>query len=752
MTEQPAGAPPHSEPWRAPQPDLLARPSKHCGPCELSTEIARSISATKLDDNTCPDRGAADGNPVSDSVPFRVTESPNNPVKPRYLNRELSWLDFNERVLELAVDRNTPLLERLSFLAIHHSNLDEFFQVRVSGLKTQVEGGVTTRATDGRSPTEQLLAIRAETERHYATASRLLTNEILPELNRSGIDIVMTSQLTGDERTWLDDLFLRKVFPVLTPLAVDPAHPFPYISDLSLNLAVFVADPLDGDITFARVKVPPLLSRFIELPGGSRFVPLEDVIADHLPDLFPGMDVVDSATFRVTRNADIDLYADESEDLLENVETQLAQRRFGRPIRLEVSSELSDDALQFLQQELEVADDEVYVIAGPLDLTGLKNISRVDRPDLKFPSHTPRTPSRLEQTKAGTRSFFSLLRHDDMIVHHPYESFADSVNEFIHQAAIDPDVLAIKMTMYRTSERTRIVQSLIQAAEAGKQVVVVVEITARFDEQANIEWAKRLERAGVHVAYGVIGLKTHCKVALIVRQERNEIRRYTHVGTGNYNADTARIYEDIGFFTADQEIGADLGELFNTMTGISRQTRYRKLVVAPKGARRTLLALIESEAAHPDGHVLLKMNSLVDAETIEALYRASSAGCRVELIVRGVCCLVPGRTGLSENIEVVSVVGRFLEHSRVFRFGSPRRGYTHLIGSADVMPRNLDGRVEALVPVENPAQKDHLDRFLARYFDPDARVWTLDNTGTWTQQSGHDIHAGLIAAFEGTPQ
>jgi polyphosphate kinase len=688
---------------------------------------------------------------MSDSVPFRVMEPVDDQFAPRFLNRELSWLGFNQRVLSMAVDRSTPLLERFDFLAIHQSNLDEFFQVRVSGLRTQYEAGLGNVSNDGRTPSQQLADIRTETELQYATASRLLLTELLPDLAAMGVEIVTTDDLTDDERSWLDGQFIDMVFPVLTPLAVDPAHPFPYISDLSLNLAVFVADPVNNDITFARVKVPPFFPRFIELPSKTRFVPLEDVIADHLPDLFPGMTIVDTATFRVTRNADITLSDDESEDLLEDVETQLARRRFGEPIRLEVSSDLSANALSFLQRALDVADDEVYVIDGPLALKGLRSLLTIDRSDLKYPSHTPKTPGRLEVTKRAGRSMFSILRDGDVMVHHPYESFADSVDEFIHQAATDPTVLAIKMTMYRTSERTRIVQSLIQAAESGKQVVVVVEITARFDELANIEWARMLERAGVHVAYGVIGLKTHCKLTLVVRQERAGIRRYSHIGTGNYNADTARIYEDIGLFTADQAIGADIGELFNTMTGINRQTSYRQLVVAPSGARRTLIALIESEAAHPDGHVVLKMNSLVDETIIEALYRASQTGCRVDLIVRGVCCLIPGVPGMSDNIEVVSVVGRFLEHSRIFRFGSRQRGYTHLIGSADVMPRNLDGRVEALVPIADENLATRLNEVIARYFDPDAKVWTLDHLGHWTLQAGHDVHSGLISAFEGSP-
>jgi polyphosphate kinase len=512
---------------------------------------------------------------MSDSVPFRVMEPVDDQFAPRFLNRELSWLGFNQRVLSMAVDRSTPLLERFDFLAIHQSNLDEFFQVRVSGLRTQYEAGLGNVSNDGRTPSQQLADIRTETELQYATASRLLLTELLPDLAAMGVEIVTTDDLTDDERSWLDGQFIDMVFPVLTPLAVDPAHPFPYISDLSLNLAVFVADPVNNDITFARVKVPPFFPRFIELPSKTRFVPLEDVIADHLPDLFPGMTIVDTATFRVTRNADITLSDDESEDLLEDVETQLARRRFGEPIRLEVSSDLSANALSFLQRALDVADDEVYVIDGPLALKGLRSLLTIDRSDLKYPSHTPKTPGRLEVTKRAGRSMFSILRDGDVMVHHPYESFADSVDEFIHQAATDPTVLAIKMTMYRTSERTRIVQSLIQAAESGKQVVVVVEITARFDELANIEWARMLERAGVHVAYGVIGLKTHCKLTLVVRQERAGIRRYSHIGTGNYNADTARIYEDIGLFTADQAIGADIGELFNTMTGINRQTLWR---------------------------------------------------------------------------------------------------------------------------------------------------------------------------------
>ena len=673
------------------------------------------------------------------------------PEHPRYLNRELSWLAFNRRVLALAEDANLPLLERVKFLAIHASNLDEFFQVRVAGLHVQVEAGVQDRSPDGLTASEQLRAVRDETQKQYRDIAHLVNGEIDPLLAAAGLEVVEPRDLDPHEREWVATQFRNSVFPVLTPLAVDPAHPIPYISDLSLNLAVFVRRD-KGPPSFARVKVPPILPRFLMLPDHSRYVALESVIAHHLDELFPGVEVLSHSTFRVTRNADIDVSDDESDDLLEHIENELARRRFGEPIRLEVAADLSDEALELLTRELGVSGKDVFVSEAPLDLTGLWTLYTADRPDLKFESHSPRAPAELRSSTAVGGDIFKTLRETDVMLHHPYESFTDSVGEFIRQAAHDPDVLAIKMTMYRTSERTQIVNSLISAAEAGKQVVVVVEIKARFDEEANIEWARVMEQAGVHVAYGVMGLKTHCKTVLVVRQERDRIRRYTHIGTGNYNADTARVYEDLGLLTADDEIAADVSDLFNALTGYSDQSRYRRLVVAPHSVRSTLLALIESEANHPDGHVLMKMNSLADIRVIDALYDASNRGCRVDLIIRGICCLIPGVPGLSDNIAVHSVVGRFLEHSRLFRFGSRTRGRSYLMGSADVMPRNLDGRVEALVPMDDDHLLNELEQIVDLYLDPDISSWTLDPEGNWHHHPGEDLHRILLARHEGDPR
>ncbi len=673
------------------------------------------------------------------------------PEHPRYLNRELSWLAFNQRVLALCEDANLPLLERVKFLAIHASNLDEFFQVRVAGLHVQVEAGVQDRSPDGLTASEQLRAVRDETQKQYSDVAQLFNGEIVPLLAASGLELVEPRDLHPHEREWVANQFRSAVFPVLTPLAVDPAHPFPYISDLSLNLAVFVRRDSRGP-SFARIKVPPILPRFLRLPDGSRYIALESVIADHLDELFPGVEVLSHSMFRVTRNADIDVSDDESDDLLQHIENELARRRFGEPVRLEVAADLSEEALGLLTRELVVADDDVFVTEAPLDLTGLWTLYGADRHDLKFESHSPGVPAELRPATALGGDIFATLRETDVLLHHPYESFTDSVGEFLRQAAHDPDVLAIKVTMYRTSERTQIVNSLLSAAAAGKQVVVVVEIKARFDEEANIEWARILEQAGVHVAYGVVGLKTHCKTALVVRQERDRIRRYSHIGTGNYNADTARIYEDFGLLTADEDIAADVSDLFNALTGYSDQSHYRRLVVAPHSVRSTLLALIESEANHPDGHVVMKMNSLVDIRVIDALYDASQRGCRVDLIIRGICCLLPGVPGLSDNITVHSVVGRFLEHSRLFRFGSASRGRTYLMGSADAMPRNLDGRVEALAPIDDDHLLNELEQIVDLYMDPDISAWTLDPEGNWHHHPGEDLHRILLARHEGDPR
>ena len=653
---------------------------------------------------------------------------------PQFLNRELSWLEFNRRVLALAENTSLPVLERAKFLAITGSNLDEYFRVRVAGVLSKLEAGTTTAGPDGRSPRETLDAIRVQTQAQYDAMAAVFLDELDPLLQKEGITYSTMEMLDEDDKEWLDQQFQNRIFPVLTPLAYDPAHPFPYISDLSLSLAVFVRHSDSGDPDFARVKVPPILPRFVVMPDGERFVPLELVIAEHLSELFPGREVLSHCAFRVTRDADFDI-SDDADDLLSAVETQLRGRRFGDAVRLEVEDHISDEALAILIEELEVTANDVYRVRGPLDMGGLFALYDLDRPDLKYLAYQPVCAPAIATATANGRSIFSLLRDRDVLVHHPYESFEDSVEALISAAATDPDVLAIKLTMYRTSRESPIVRSLVRAAEAGKQVVVLVELKARFDEEANIEWARVLERAGVHVAYGLVGLKTHSKIALVVRSEGESIRRYAHIGTGNYNSTTARIYEDLGLFTANPEIGADLTELFNVLTGYSDQRSYRRIVVSPHNTRDTVLELMATEAATEGGRVTFKLNSLVDPDIIRGLYAASQAGTRIELIVRGICCLVPGVPGLSENIHVRSLVGRYLEHSRIFRFGSAKSHRTYLIGSADLMQRNLDARVEALVAVEDARLQKRLDQILDLGLRDDALAWTLAGDGTWHRVS-----------------
>jgi polyphosphate kinase len=655
----------------------------------------------------------------------------------RYLNRELSWLDFNERVLALGGDPTVPLLERSKFLAIFSQNLDEFFQVRVAGLKDQLAAGLGAVTPDGRTPAQQLLEARERVELFVVEQERLFLEEIAPELGEVGIRFSSWDELDDDDEKFLVETFEERIFPVLTPLAVDPGHPFPYISDLSLNLAVELRDPPTGERRFARVKVPDLLPRFVVMPDGERFVPLEQVIAAHLDQLFPGMEIEGHHAFRVTRNADLTLEEEEADDLLAAVELELRRRRFGRAVRLEVDRAISEETLDLLQRELDVADDDTYHHAGPLDLGGLWALHALDRPDLKDPPWVPLTQARLD-TDDDRVDVFAATRDGDLLVHHPYDSFTSSVEEFIHQAASDPQVLAIKMTLYRTSGDSPILKSLIRAADRGKQVAVLVELKARFDEGANIEWAKALETAGVHVVYGLVGLKVHTKTALVVRDEPDGVRRYGHVGTGNYNSKTARIYEDVGLLTCDPAVGADLTQLFNYLTGYGRDVQYERLLVAPDAIRPGLESLIRNEiAAANDGApaaITLKMNSLVDAAMIDLLYEASQAGVEVDLIIRGICCLLPGVPGLSENIRVRSIVGRYLEHSRIYRFangdglGQPR----YLIGSADLMPRNLDRRVEALAPVTDPSLQERLQEVLDVNLADDTLAWTLGPTGEWS--------------------
>jgi polyphosphate kinase len=650
----------------------------------------------------------------------------------RYLNRELSWLQFNERVLALAENPNLALLERAKFLAIFQTNLDEFFQVRVAGLKEQLAAEVTGKNPDRLSPAEQLRAIGEVVTELSVRHATLFRDELIPALREEGVRYSEWEELDDEDRQHLVTIFEDQVFPVLTPLAVDPAHPFPYISNLSLNLAVLVRDPGTTETRFARVKVPPVLPRFVVLPDGERFVPLEQVIAAHLDRLFPGLEVVERHAFRVTRNADFEVEEEEADDLLLAIESELTRRRFGRVVRLEVEPDMTEPVLQLLVRELEIEHDDVIVLPSPLDLSGLWALYDLDRPDLKYGAFKPTTQSRLVPLAGEDLDLFAVLRDGDVLLQHPYDSFTTSTQAFIEAAARDPDVLAIKVTLYRTSgPGSPVIRALLDAAEAGKQVVALVELKARFDEEANIVWARALEEAGVHVAYGVVGLKTHTKICLVVRKEGGRVRRYAHIGTGNYNDKTARIYEDIGLLTADPALGADLTDLFNVLTGYARQRTYRRLVTAPTQFRARMLELIHREMEAPDGAILCKMNSLVDAELIDALYDASRAGTPVDLVVRGICCLLPGVPGRSETIRVRSIVGRYLEHSRVYRFGSEQRGYDYLIGSGDWMPRNLDRRVEALTPVEDPDLKLRLEEVLQVALADDLLAWELGPDAIW---------------------
>ncbi len=659
----------------------------------------------------------------------------------RFLNREVSWLDFNARVLALAGDQTAPLLERAKFLAIFASNLDEFFMVRVAGLKRRQSMGLGVRGADGLGTREQLARISERARELAAEHARTFLEDVRPALAETGIRIVLWRDLPEAQQTRLHDYFRAQVFPVLTPLAVDPAHPFPYISGLSLNLAVLVRDPVSGSEHFARVKVPNNVQRFVPVrsdDAATSYLPLEELIGAHLQQLFPGLEVTAHHAFRVTRNTDVEVEEDRDEDLLQALERELARRRFGPAVRLEVGGDMDEHVLDLLVRELEITDDDVYQVPGLLDLASLWQLYEVDRPDLKQEPFVPATHPRLAEGEKAA-DVFAALRDGDVLVHHPYDSFATSVQRFIEQAAADPNVLAIKQTLYRTSGDSPIVDALVDAAQAGKQVVVLVEITARFDEQANIRWARALEKAGCHVVYGLVGLKTHCKTSLVVRQEKGQLRRYAHIGTGNYNPKTARLYEDLGLLTADPEVGADLTDLFNTLTGYSRQTHYRTLMVAPHGVRSGLVERIEAQAALArDGkpsRVRLKANSIVDETVIDALYRASQAGVPVELVVRGICSLRPGVPGLSERITVRSVVGRFLEHSRLMVFGDSASGQAeHWLGSADLMHRNLDRRVETLVRVKDPVVQGQIDAILDRAAAPDTRRWELQEDGCWLQR------------------
>jgi len=676
----------------------------------------------------------------------------------RYSDRELSWLAFNKRVLELAMDdARVPLLERAKFLAIFSSNLDEFFMVRVAGLKRRIAAGLATASASGMMPRELYDAILARTHELVEEQARVFDEVVRPELAAQGIMILRWSELHSDEQNSLTQLFNDRILPVLTPLAVDPSHPFPYISGLSINLAVQLRHPVTGALSFARVKVPNILSRFLRL-AGDRFVPLEDVIASHLDSLFTGMQIVAWTTFRVTRNEDVEVEEDDAENILYALEKELLRSKVGRPpVRLEVEDDINETILELLIRELDVSPKEVFRLPAPLDLRGLFSIADVDREELLYPAFLPSTnPHLAEVETAQAADLFSALKRRDVLLHHPYDSFATSVQRFIEQAAADPKVLAIKQTLYRTSGDSPIIDALIEAAQAGKQVLALVEIKARFDEQANIAWARKLEKAGVHVVYGMVGLKTHCKLSLVVRDEGEALRRYAHIGTGNYNPKTARMYEDMGLLTSNAVITEDVARLFNHLSGITEQVNYRRLLVAPHGLRRGLLDMIDNEienhrAGIPSG-VRIKVNSIVDESVIDALYRASNAGVPVDLWVRGICGLKAGVPGLSENLRVRSILGRFLEHSRLFWFAN--HGHPHVgIGSSDLMHRNLDRRVEVLVQLTNEPHIAQIEELFRLAFDEGTASWWLGPDG-WekktTDAEGRpllDMQAHLISVM-----
>ncbi len=676
----------------------------------------------------------------------------------RFLDRETSWLQFNERVLELAEDSDVPLLERARFLSIFASNLDEFFMVRVAGLKRRIATGIAVRSASGHEPREVLEQISAFALQLMRRHAQVFHEDVRPLLASAGITVVRWEELSENEQQRLHEMFRAQVFPVLTPLAVDPAHPFPYISGLSLNLAVIVRNPKTEKEHFARVKVPPLLPRFVAVedverpssgvvdpsladPYKSRFVPLEDIIAAHLDQLFPGMEVLQHHSFRVTRNEDLEVEEDDAENLLQALEKELMRRRFGPPVRLEVADDTDDHVLDLLVRELGVTDNEVYRLPTPLDLRGLGLVADLARSELRYPPFVAATHRDLtegvETSKQG--DILAAMRVRDIMLHHPYDAFSTSVQAFLEQAAADPRVLAIKQTLYRTSGDSPIVDALIDAAEAGKQVLAIVEIKARFDEQANISWARKLEQSGVHVVYGIVGLKTHAKLSLVVRQEADGLRRYCHIGTGNYNPKTARLYEDLGLLTTDARVGEDLTRLFNQLSGYAPRTRFKRLLVAPRSLRSGLVEQIEAETEHAlagrPSSVALKLNSIVDETLIDALYRASQAGVPVDVVVRGICAIRPGVPGLSDNIRVRSVLGRFLEHSRVFLFGSDQREDLPAcwIGSADMMHRNLDRRVEALVRLEDPAHVAELRSVVDLAMDDGTSSFHLGADGSWTR-------------------
>ncbi|MSV76591.1 MAG: RNA degradosome polyphosphate kinase [Actinobacteria bacterium] len=676
---------------------------------------------------------------MSDETMSITMPAPSDLPNDRFLDREVSWLAFNQRVLELAEDPELYLLERVNFLSIFSSNLDEFFMVRVAGLKRRIATGLTTIAASGKSAEEVLDSIRENAHALQMRQATLFRDEIEPALHKHGISVVRWNDLNETEQTSLNEYFHNQIYPVLTPLGVDPAHPFPYISGLSLNVAVVFRKLDDGTEQFARVKVPPLLPRFVRIPGESgtgnyRFLPIEELIGENLGELFPGTEMLQHHLFRVTRNEDLDVDEDDGENLLIALERELLRRRFGPPVRLEVAEDMNPEVLDLLVRELDISEDDVYRLPALLDLTGLTQIAAIKKAELKFPPHPVVTNRFLIPGEDEKTSIFKAIRERDILLHHPYESFATSVQAFLEQAAADPKVLAIKQTLYRTSGDSPIVDALISAAEAGKQVLALVEIKARFDEQNNITWARKLEQAGVHVVYGIVGLKTHCKLSLVIRQEGNQLRRYCHIGTGNYNPKTARYYEDYGLLTSRESVGEDLTRLFNQLSGYAPDATFKSLLVSPGSVRQGLFDRIEREISHKEAgkeaKISLKINSLVDEQIIDGLYRAGQAGVEVEILVRGMCALRPGVPSLSESIKVRSVLGRYLEHSRVFSFangGDPE----YFIGSADMMHRNLDRRVEALVRIVQPDHMKDLAGMFALAMSDEASSWHLGADGIW---------------------
>lgn len=689
----------------------------------------------------------------------------------RFFDRELSWLKFNKRVLELAQDEDLPVIERASFAAIFANNLDEFFMVRVAGLKRRIDTGIAVTAASGLSPRQQLRAISEQAHRLQDEHAHYMIDHILPDLAKEQIVLLSWDKLTAAEQERLSRYYRQQVFPVLTPLAVDPAHPFPYISGGSINLAVLVENPASGKSHFARVKIPGNLNRLVPVDDMTDddatnvrygFITMENLIIAHLESLFPGMIIKEARSFRVTRNEDIDVEEDDAENLLNAMEKELLRRRFGPPIRLEISDETSPFLSQLLADQLRVSADEVYRLPAPLDATVLFELGGIDRPDLKYRSFVPTTNRQIAEVESSrAQDIFAAIRERDILLHHPYDSFSTSVQAFLAQAAADPKVLAIKQTLYRTSSNSPIIDALIDAAHAGKQVLALVEIKARFDEDANIAWARKLERAGVHVVYGIVGLKTHCKLSLVVRQEADGLRRYCHVGTGNYNPKTARIYTDLGLLTCDPVVGQDMTRLFNQLSGYAPKSSFHRLLVAPRTVRSGLIQRIRREEdaarAGKEAWIKIKVNSIVDEKTIDALYRASQAGVKIDIVERGICALKPGVPGLSENIRVRSILGRFLEHSRIYAFANsdgpqigegPAAGPEVWIGSADLMHRNLDRRVEALVRIVAPEQIDELIKYVDLQMADSTASWHMQADGTYVRHCKDEEGRPLVDSQE----